>query len=268
MDKKTKVSYAVAFVLAMSLSVASFAAFAKNDNAQNDKSSKSSQSQGKTKEKTTELKNFEKADKVMGESNAQIHKEKSEEVSKKLKEAATEEEAVGNAEVSDQIETVAAEQEQTQVEVTAAIEEVEGRGKIKTFLIGTDYKNLGQLRSNLVQNRNEIRKLTKTLSQTQTPESAALIQAQLMTMTQERERIKSVITANEEGFSLFGWVAKFLTGYEAAPISEEEEAQLTEEVVTAIENTPTETPATTTETPAAETPAEASATTTETVPAQ
>lgn len=272
MDKKKKVSYAAAIILVLTLNVASFAVFAKNDNAQNDKSNKASQSQKETKEKTAEMKNFAKPDTAKGETNAQLHKVKSEEVAKKLKEVAVEEEAAGNVEVSEQVEQVAVEQAEIQAETTEAIEEIETRGAVKTFLIGTDYKNLGQLRSNLVQNRNEIRKLTRTMTQAQTPESAALIQAQLMTMTQERERIKSVITTNEEGFSLFGWVAKFLIGYEATPINEEEEDQLAEEVVMAIENAPAENPVVTTE--ATEAPAateiatEAPATTTETVPVQ
>lgn len=250
MDKKTKVTYLFVIVLALAFSFASLVAIAKNSgSSKGGNSKKSSESKGKSK--SVNLKNFEKADKAKGTTNAQIHKEKSEEVTTTLDEVANDEEATGNTEVSDQIGEVADEQEQIQEETADAIEEVEGRGKIKTFLVGTDYKNLGQLRSNLVHNRNEIRKLTQTMAQAQTPESQTLIEGQLATLMQERERIKTVITDNEESFSLFGWVSRFLANYEQTPINEEEETQLTEEVEEAIDNAADET--TDTDVPATET---------------
>jgi len=233
-----KITYSAVIALAVVFSLASFAAMAKNGNAQNDKSNKSSNSQGK-KDTTAELKNFEKANETKGGTNAQVHKDKSEEVAKKLEEAANGEKAKGNKEVGEQIEAVAAEEEQAQEDTSKAIEEVESRGKVKTFLLGTDYKNLGQLRSSLVHNRNQIRTLTRTMAQAQTEEGKALIEAQLVTMAQERERIKSVITANESSFSLFGWVSRFLNDYEQAPINEQEETELENEVEEAIGNATT-----------------------------
>jgi hypothetical protein len=241
MNQKTKLSYLSVIVLSLVFGFASLVAVAKNDNAK--------ASQGKSK--TVNTKNFEKADTAKGTTNAQLHKEKSEEVTKTLKEEAKKQKDAGNTEVGDQIQQVVTEQEQTQEETTDAIAEVESRGKIKTFLVGTDYKNLGQLRSSLVHNRNEIRKLTQSLALVQTPEEKALIEAQLLTLTQERERIKTVITTNESSFSLFGWVSRFLTNYEQTPINETEETQLTTEVETAIETadaTVPVVPVTTTET--------------------
>lgn len=242
MNQKTKLSYLSVIVLSLVFGFASLVAVAKNDNAK-------AQSQGKSK--TVNTKNFEKADKTKGTTNSQLHKEKSEEVVKALKEATKEQKTAGKTEVSNQIQEVATEQEQTQAETVDAIAEVESRGKVKTFLIGTDYKNLGQLRSSLVHNRNEIRKLTKSLTLVLTTEEKALIEAQLLTLTQERERIKTVITTNESSFSLFGWVSRFLTNYEQTPINETEETQLTTEVEDAIETadaTAPTTPVTTTET--------------------
>ncbi len=244
MSQKTKLSYLFVIVMSLALGLVSLVAVAKNDNVK-------AQSQGKNKTKTENIKNFEKADKTKGTTNAQLHKTKSEEVTKTLKEVAKEQKAAGKTEISKQIEQVATEQEQIQGQTVDAIEQVEKRGKIKTFLIGTDYKNLGQLRSSLVHNRNEIRKLTQSLAQAQTDEEKALIEAQLLTLTQERERIKTVITTNESSFSLFGWVSRFLSNYEQTPINEQEENDLTGEVENAIETADTTVPtapATTTET--------------------
>ena len=80
MNQKTKLSYLSVIVLSLVFGAVSLVAVAKNDNAK-------AQSQGKTK--TTNLKNFEQADKTKGTTNAQLHKVKSEEVTKTLKEEAT-----------------------------------------------------------------------------------------------------------------------------------------------------------------------------------
>lgn len=234
MNQKAKLSYLAVIALALAFGFASLAAIAKNDNAKSEKSNKSSQSE-KSKNKSANLKNFEKPDKTKGQTNAQIHKEKIKEVVENLEQVAAQEETAGNGEVSNQVEQVADSQDQTQEETTEAIEEVESRGKIKTFLIGTDYKNLGQLRSNLVHNRNQIRQLTRTMNQLQNNGDSTLLQQQLEVLMQERERIKEVITNNEDSFSLFGWVSRFLANYEQTPISKQEESDLTEEVESAIE---------------------------------
>lgn len=240
MNQKTKATYLFVIVLSLAMGLASLAAVAKNDNAKNNNSNKTSQSQGKSQ--TVNLKNFEQADKSKGRTNALIHKEKVEEVVNNLEQIATQEESAGNTETSNQIQQVVSEQEQTQEQTASAIEQVEKRGKIKTFLVGTDYKNIGQLRSNLVHNRNEIRKLTRTLARTLTEENKALIETQLATLMQERERIKTIITTNESAFSLFGWVSRFLANYEQTPVNEQEENDLTDEVENAIDNADTTVP--------------------------
>lgn len=252
MNQKSKGTFII--LLTIALVVGASVALAKNDNAE-------AQSQ-KSKDKTVNIKNFEKPDKTSGETNSQINKDKSEEVTKNLKEIADEEKNSGNTEVSNQILQVVTEQEQTQEQTTKAIEQVEKRGKVKTFLIGTDYKNLGQLRSSLVQNRNQIRKLTQAIGQIQEGGDTALLQEQLAELMLERERIKSIIQTNESSFSLFGWVARFLNNYEQTPINEQEEADLTEEVEDAINTDPVENQEITEEV------APTSTTVTETVPTQ
>ncbi|OGI27945.1 MAG: hypothetical protein A2359_00205 [Candidatus Moranbacteria bacterium RIFOXYB1_FULL_43_19] len=241
MKQRAKLLSAAALVIALALGFSALAASKSNNSGGNSgksKSNKSSQSAGKAKTKAT-IKSYEKADKTVGRTNAQIHKEKTQAVIRNLEQVATEEESAGNTEISTEVEQVAAGEEQVQEPTTEAIEQVEKRGKLKTLLFGTDYKNLGQLRSNLVHNRNQIRKLTRTMAQIQaTGGDVTALQTQLTTLMQERERIKEVITANETSFSLLGWVMKFLTGYDQTPINEADEEQLTEEVAEAINTDP------------------------------
>lgn len=201
------------------------AAYAKNDNAKSNA--------GTSKEKNVKLKNFEK---VAGKTNAQVYKEQTGNVVKNLKQVAVEEKMVGNVAASRQIEQIASSQEQVQEENAEAIEQVEKKSKVKTFLFGTDYKNLGQLRSNLVHNRNEIRKMTQTMAMVNDAAEKQVLQEQLTTLMQERERIKTVISTNENQFSLLGWISRFLTNYEQTPIDEADEDQLENEVEEVIAN--------------------------------
>lgn len=235
---ETKKELAIAAVaLVLVLGLMSLAAIAKNDNAKSN-SSKNNKTENTQK---ANFKNFEKADRKTGKTNAQVHREKSQAVIRNLNQVMQQEQSIGNLESGAEIQSVVREQMQNQEQTAQAIEDVEKRGRIKTFLVGTDYKNLGQLRSSLVHNRNEIRKLTRTITQVQaTGGDAAALQLQLATLMQERERIKEVIVAHETEFSLLGWVVRFLTGYEKTPINDTEEEQLTEEVADAIGETPTD----------------------------
>lgn len=154
--------------------------------------------------------------------NAGLYEESVEGVVDNLQEVAEEEGEAGNEEVSDELEEIIEEEEETKDDVVEAIEEIESRNKFKTFLIGSDYKNLGALRSSLVHNRNQIRKLTRTAEKVGTEEALLAIEEQLTVLTQERERIKVVIEENEEGFSVLGWVFRFLSGYPSEPIDDGE----------------------------------------------
>jgi hypothetical protein len=114
------------------------------------------------------------------------------------------------------------------------MKKIENQNGFKKFLIGTDYKNLGQLRSSLAHNENQVRQLTQISEELEEGEEKEAIKEQLMTMMQERERIKSIITENEEGFSLLGWVFRLMNGYPQDSIDENEEIELEQEVAEAL----------------------------------
>jgi len=170
---------------------------------------------------------------------SQVKKDKAEKiektskkVSKTLKEVAMEEE-----EIAEELEELAEEQEETQDEIADSVKGIQKQNKVKTFLLGTDYKNLGQLRSSMVQNRNQIRQLIRLIDQTEDGENKTVLQEQLATMTQEREQIHTMITENEDTFSLFGWVFRSINGYEKQDSDDEaEEEELQDEVEEALED--------------------------------
>jgi len=90
------------------------------------------------------------------------------------------------------------------------LQSLESRSKLKIFFIGTDYKNIGQLKSQLKENDAMIKKLNDLLSQAQSEENKNIIRQQLDGLTQENEKINQTITNNENKFSLFGWAIKMI----------------------------------------------------------
>jgi len=110
--------------------------------------------------------------------------------------------------IGEQVRMIAQEQQQNQEKTADQIESIQKRNKIKTFLIGTDYKNVGALRSEMVQVRNRIAQLDRLVDQAATPEDKTALQAQIQTMEQEAADIDAFLKANESKFSLFGWFVK------------------------------------------------------------
>ncbi len=107
--------------------------------------------------------------------------------------------------IGQQVRVIAQQQNDSDATTTKAIEIIQSRSKIKTFLIGSDYKNLGVLRSEIVKTRNRIDQLNRTI---QSATDTAEIQAQIQTLEQEQTKIESLIKAQEGKFSLFGWLLK------------------------------------------------------------
>lgn len=124
------------------------------------------------------------------------------------------EEVVDTTEPVDEIEEVIEDLEEDVDEVAEAIDAVESRPKWQTLLFGSDYKNLGQLRSHLAHNTNAIRKLTRASGEIVTDGSGDQVNTQLGELLEERERITQVIQENESSFSILGWVFRLFNGYE------------------------------------------------------
>ncbi len=117
-----------------------------------------------------------------------------------LKTASSTDQSIGQ-----QVRIIAQEQNKNNTTTAEVIDRIKNRNKIKTFLFGSDYKNLGALRSEMVQTRNRLEKLNKVMEKaTSTPE----IQAQIKILEQTQTKIESFIKTQESKFSLFGWLVK------------------------------------------------------------
>ncbi|MDO8486142.1 MAG: hypothetical protein Q7S77_00360 [Candidatus Staskawiczbacteria bacterium] len=110
--------------------------------------------------------------------------------------------------IGDQVKVIANEQNDSKDKVADTIDIIQNRSNIKTFLIGTDYKNIGELRSETVKNTNQIDQLKGLLDKTTNTETRTSLQTQIQTLEQEKTKIENFIKTNESKFSLFGWFVK------------------------------------------------------------
>lgn len=110
--------------------------------------------------------------------------------------------------IGEQVRVVAKEQNDSATATAQAIEKVEKRSKIKTFLFGSDYKNLGALRSEIVKTRNRVDQLNRIIGNIQNASDTAELQAQIQSLEQEQIKLDNFIKTNESKISLFGWLVK------------------------------------------------------------
>lgn len=110
--------------------------------------------------------------------------------------------------VGSAVRDVAKEQEDNRDTVADAIDKIKNRSAFKTFFIGTDYKNVGQLRSETVRTENQIKRLETLLETTSDAIIKADLQTQIDALKSRETKISDFIKTNENKFSLFGWFVK------------------------------------------------------------
>lgn len=112
--------------------------------------------------------------------------------------------------IGETVRLIAQGQNDSKEKSVEAIDKIEKRSKLKTFLIGEDYKNLGELRSEMVKGRNSIEQLKRLVEKAKDKDNIIELKAQIQKLEEEQIRIENFIKDNEDQFSLFGWVAKLL----------------------------------------------------------
>ena len=107
-----------------------------------------------------------------------------------------------------QVRVIANAQNNSKDNVANAIDKIRNRNGFKTFFIGTDYRNVGQLRSEMVKTGNQINQLTALLDQTTNADDKVTLQTQIDALKLQQQKINDFLEANENKFSLFGWFVK------------------------------------------------------------
>ncbi|MFZ2049277.1 MAG: hypothetical protein WAV25_03215 [Minisyncoccia bacterium] len=107
-----------------------------------------------------------------------------------------------------QVREIAKSQNDSASTTVKAIREVEDRGTLRTFLFGSDYRNLGAVRSELSRTSSNIEKLKTLLNQTTIAADRVEINAQITALEAEQVKVDAFVKEHEDTFSLFGWFNK------------------------------------------------------------
>ena len=110
--------------------------------------------------------------------------------------------------IGEKVREIAQEQSSSSDKVSNAINEVNNRSSFKTFLIGSDYKNLGMLRSEIASTTNNLRQLNSELDAIATSSDKVAIMDQIQSLQAEQAKLSDFVNNNENRFSLFGWFVK------------------------------------------------------------
>ncbi len=110
--------------------------------------------------------------------------------------------------VGEQVREIAKAQQEMDESIANAIDKVKKRGKFVTFLVGTDYKNIGKIRSESVKTDQRIVKLETLVNQAATSEIKDTLNKEIQAIKDEQLKLDNFIKMNEQTFSLFGWLAK------------------------------------------------------------
>ena len=113
--------------------------------------------------------------------------------------------------IGPEVSAIAKEQSDAASKSADAINSIENRNSLVTFLFGTDYKRIGTLRSQLVTNQNEINRLTKAIARATDPSVKANLQIQIDNLKTIVAKINQFITENESRFSILGWAVRLFT---------------------------------------------------------
>ena len=113
-----------------------------------------------------------------------------------------------NTNIGEDVRAVAKEQATSSERAAKAMQAVETRGGFKTFLIGTDYKNIGALRSEIVTTENSIDRLAKARDRATDPAVKADLDVQIKALKETNTKALDFVKTNESKFSLFGWFAR------------------------------------------------------------
>jgi len=119
-------------------------------------------------------------------------------------------ERINNPEIGEQIRSMVQNHEKVQTRTKTALQQMSQRNQALKFMIGPDYKNAGQVRSDVVGLRNDIEKLEQ-IKEESLPVDAGDIQGAIDELQVEADELETQLAERLSGFSLFGWLARLFT---------------------------------------------------------
>ena len=111
--------------------------------------------------------------------------------------------------IGSEVRVIAQEQNDSSSTTAEAVINVENKGGFSAFLFGTDYKNIGVIRSELASTSNRIDRLSILASSTSISiTDKQQLGVQIAALKTDQSKLNTFVNAHEGQFSLFGWFVK------------------------------------------------------------
>lgn len=107
-----------------------------------------------------------------------------------------------------EVRAIAHEEDETGSTTVEAMAKVEGRGSLRTFLFGSDYKNLGVIRAGIATTSAHIDQLIRMRDAATSASEKAELSAHIDTLASTRTKLDAYVMAHEDVFSVFGWFVR------------------------------------------------------------
>lgn len=118
----------------------------------------------------------------------------------------------GNEAVGEQVERTRERRERIKDRVATALRHMDERPVALRFLLGPDYKNAGEVRSEIVQTRNQIRQL-QNLRENLGAQDQDSVDESISDLEAQANELEADLQQRTSGFSVFGWLNRLLSGY-------------------------------------------------------
>jgi hypothetical protein len=118
-----------------------------------------------------------------------------------------------NPEIGEQIRTMTESHEQIQNKVMTALSSMKARSGFMKFVFGPNYKNAGEIKAQATQLRNDAVSLTSLREELTLVADQEEVQGAIDSLEEEADALEGELDQELQGFSLFGWLSRILSGY-------------------------------------------------------
>jgi hypothetical protein len=120
---------------------------------------------------------------------------------------------INNESLGNQIRTMAQEQINSEDNANQALEKAQMRSNFAKFFVGADYAQLKIVKQEMEQNQLRIQALQQMCDQISNESDRTELKNQLQTLEEQNISLQDQLRNEESGFSLFGWIIKFINNY-------------------------------------------------------
>jgi hypothetical protein len=122
-------------------------------------------------------------------------------------------ERLNNPEIGEQIRVMTESHVQVQTKAKTALSNMQSRSKTLRFFFGASYKNAGEIKAQAAQLRADAEELASLRDSLTSVTDQEEVQGAMDSLEEEAVVLENELEQELEGFSLFGWLNRILSGY-------------------------------------------------------